>query len=104
MRLAWPGKGVAQASLVVAGLVPATPVILLHTLKFGVAGTSPATTPVCDSKAIEIRSKSLIQRLHFDDGAAVIVADPQHRTGAIVDHEDAPDIGVARQQIFNDLV
>jgi len=34
----------------VAGLVPATPTILLFALKFVVAGKSPATTLVSDSK------------------------------------------------------
>jgi hypothetical protein len=39
-----------------AGLVLATPIILICAFKFGVAGTSPATTPVCDTKRLNMLS------------------------------------------------
>jgi hypothetical protein len=40
------GHPIGLLSPVVAGLVPVTPIILLSASPFGVAGTSPATTPV----------------------------------------------------------
>jgi len=58
-------------------------------------------TPFAPSPKPGIR---LVPRFHLDDGAAVIVADPQYRARAVVDHEDAPNVGIARQQIFDDLV
>jgi hypothetical protein len=51
----WP----LPLSPVVAGLVPATPIIPLCASTFGVAGTSPATTPVCGS-AVETRPKGTV--------------------------------------------
>src|SRR5579871_5997488 len=96
-----PGLGARSISSdlisfrVMAGLVPATPIIFAPCLTFGVAGTSPATTPICDL--------SSIQRLDLDDRTLVVVADPErHRRGGIVD-EDAADVGLARQQILDKL-
>src|SRR6266511_6248451 len=45
----------------------------------------------------------LIERLHLDDGGAMVAADPEYRPlgGAIYEH--APDIGGARQEIVHDL-
>src|SRR5262249_60047252 len=55
------------------------------------------------AKAPDFDLAVLIERLHLDDGGAVVAADPENRPlgGAI--HEHAPDIGRARQQIVHDL-
>src|SRR5262249_46900907 len=45
----------------------------------------------------------LIERLYFDDGGAMVAADPERRPLGGAVHEHAPDIGRARQQIVHDL-
>src|SRR6516225_139685 len=58
-----------------------------------IAGTSPAMTA----------GEELIQRLELHDRGAVVVADPEgDRVGGVVD-EDATDICLLRQQIFDHL-
>src|SRR3979411_2187553 len=56
--------------------------------------------PLSRAMTIEKSGPRLIQRLQLDDGGVVVVAGPEgHRRRRIVD-EDAPDIGLLRQQIL----
>src|SRR6266849_9124965 len=50
-----------HSAFVVAGLVPATTIILLRALKFGAAGTSPAATPVGDSSPVPVSIPNLVR-------------------------------------------
>src|SRR5215471_8905409 len=45
----------------------------------------------------------LVERLHLEDGGAMVAADPEYRPLAGAIHEHAPDIGRARQEIVHDL-
>src|SRR5229473_1482999 len=52
-------------------------------------------------RSMRATRSALIQRLDLDDGRAEIAADPQHGPIAGVVDEDAPDVGGARQQVFD---
>src|SRR5262245_27632204 len=55
------------------------------------------------ARAAGVDLTPLIERLHFDDGGAMVAADPERRPLGEAVHEYAPDIGRARQQIVHDL-
>src|SRR5260221_12243281 len=74
---------------------------------FDTLGCRSRAGPTSVGGLLRMRSESFlppsVQRFHFDDGCAVIVADPERARALRIVDMDTPNIGRMRQLIFRVL-